>query len=62
MTAPKDKLLRMRERIPDEPSLEDIQYHIYVREKIESGLEDIKEGHLISQEEVEHRMSKWLGC
>lgn len=62
MTAPKDKLLGMRKRIPDEPSFEDIQYHIYVREKIESGLEDIKEGHLISQEEVEHRMSKCLGC
>jgi hypothetical protein len=62
MTAPKDKLLGMQERIPDESSFEDIQYHIYVREKIESGLEDIKEKRLISQEEVERRMSKWLGC
>jgi predicted transcriptional regulator len=42
-------------------SFEDIQYHIYVREKIERGLKDIEEGRLLSQEEVEQRMSKWLG-
>ena len=51
----------MLEQLPDDASFEDIQYHIYVREKIERGLEDIQEGRLLSQEDVEERMSKWLG-
>jgi len=36
-------------------------YHIYVREKIERGLKDIEEGRILDQEEIERRMSKWLG-
>jgi len=36
-------------------------YHIYVREKIERGLKDIEEGRILDQEEIEQRMSKWLG-
>jgi len=51
----------MLDQLPDDASFEDIQYHIYVREKIERGLKDIKEGRVLSQEEVEQRMSKWLG-
>jgi len=51
----------MLERLADDSSFEDIQYHIYVREKIEKGLKDVKEGRLISQEEAEKRMSRWLG-
>ena len=61
MSTAKEEVRKMLDRIPDDSSFEDIQYHIYVREKIERGLKDIKEGHLLSQEEVERRMSKWLG-
>lgn len=50
----------MLDKIPDNASLEDIHY-IYVREKIERGLKDIKKGRLLSQEEGEKRISKWLG-
>ena len=56
----KSQVQKLLEKIPDDASLEDIQYHIYVREKIERGLKDIKEGRLLSQKEVEKRMSKWL--
>ena len=35
--------------------------YIYVREKIERGLKDIEEGRILDQEEIERRMSKWLG-
>jgi len=61
MKTAKEEVRRMLEQIPDDASFEDIQYHIYVREKIERGLKDIEEGRLLSQEEVEQRMSKWLG-
>lgn len=60
MTTAKEEVRRILDRIPDDASFEDIQYHIYVREKIERGLKDIEEDKVLSQEEVEHRMSKWL--
>ena len=61
MRTAKDEVRKILDRIPDEASFEDIQYHIYVREKIERGLQDVEKGKVISQEEVERRMSKWLG-
>jgi predicted transcriptional regulator len=61
MSTAKEEVRKMLDRLPDDSSLEDIQYHIYVQEKIERGLEDIKTGHLLTQEGVERRMSKWLG-
>jgi len=44
MATAKEEVLRMLHRLPDESSYEDIQYHIYVREKIERGLRDVEEG------------------
>lgn len=61
MKTAKEEVRRMLDQIPDDATFEDIQYHIYVREKIERGLRDVQEGRLLSQEEVEQRMSKWLG-
>lgn len=60
MPPAKEEVRRLLELIPDDASLEDIQYHIYVRQKIERGLEDIEAGRTISEEEFEARMSKWL--
>jgi len=59
MESAKEEVRRILEQIPDGASFEDIQYHIYVREKIERGLEDVKQGRAIDQEEVERRMRKW---
>jgi len=61
MGTAKEEVRKMLEKLPDDISYEDIQYHIYVREKIERGLKEIEEGRVLSQEEVEQRMTKWLG-
>lgn len=50
----------MLEKLPDNCSIEDIQYHLYVLEKVRSGLEDARENGSISQEDAESRLSKWL--
>jgi hypothetical protein len=39
---------------------EDIQYRLYVLEKVRSGLEDARKNGTISQEEAESRLSQWL--
>lgn len=60
MKSAKKAVQDLLKNLPANASYEDIQYHIYVREKIERGLKDAKEGNVISQEEVEKRMQKWL--
>lgn len=50
----------MLEQLPDDASLEDIQYHIFVFQKVQKGVLDVEEGRVLSQEEVEARMAKWL--
>jgi hypothetical protein len=59
MTA-KQEVRSLLEKLPDNCSIEDIQYHLYVLEKVRSGLEDARENGTISQEEVESRLSQWL--
>jgi predicted transcriptional regulator len=61
MISAKEEVKKLLEQLPNDVSFEDIQYHIYVREKIEKGLQDIQEGRVLSHEEVEKRMSRWLG-
>jgi predicted transcriptional regulator len=60
MGSAKEVVRKLLKEIPDESTLEDIQYHIYVLEKVEKGLSDAKEGKVLSQAEVKKRMSKWL--
>jgi predicted transcriptional regulator len=60
MIPAKDEVRRLLELLPDDTSLEDIQYHIYVRQKITRGLEEVEAGRTLSEEEFEARMSKWL--
>lgn len=59
MGTAKEEVRRILDILPEDASLEDIQYHIYVCEKIERGLRDVQEGRVLSQEEVERRMQKW---
>ncbi len=51
--------LRLR-KLPKNCSLEDIQYHLYVLDKVRRGLEDARGQSTLTQEEVEKRLSKWL--
>ncbi|HET9365241.1 MAG TPA: hypothetical protein VFP71_09570 [Candidatus Angelobacter sp.] len=59
MTA-KQEVQSLLKKLPDNCSLEDIQYHLYVLEKVRGGLEDARENGAISQQEAESRLSKWL--
>lgn len=59
MTA-KQEVEFLLQKLPDNCSLEDIQYHLYVLEKVRSGLEDARTNGTISQDEAESRLSRWL--
>jgi hypothetical protein len=50
----------MIDHLPEDASIEDIQYHLYVLEKIRRGQSDIRDGRSLSGEEAKDRLSKWL--
>lgn len=60
MAKPKVEAMKLIAQLPDNASFEDIQYHLYVRDKVERGLHDLRSKRIISQREVERRMGRWL--
>jgi hypothetical protein len=50
----------VRDGLPDDASLEDIQYPLYVLQRVLRGQEDAAGGRVISQDEVEDRMARRL--
>lgn len=48
------------DELPDDASMDDIMYALYVRAKIEQGDREIREGKGIPHEEAMKRLDKWL--
>jgi predicted transcriptional regulator len=57
MHTAKQEVSNLLNRLPEDCSLEDIQYHLYILQKIERGLKDAEEGRVYTQEEVEKMMA-----
>jgi len=60
MSTAKQDVAQLLGKLPDDCSVEDIQYHLYVMEKVRSGLSDEIQNGGVSEDEAEHRLKKWL--
>ena len=47
------------DKLPDDCTFEDVQYHLYVAEKIQRGIDRANNEGTLSQDEVERKFSKW---
>ena len=57
----KQSVQAILDRLPDDCSLDDVQYHWYIRQSIERGRADAKAGRTISHQEVDRELrKKWL--
>ena len=56
----KEAVGKLLEVLPEDVTLEDIQYHLYVLQAIQAGQEDLDRGAVIPNEEVMRRLAKWL--
>ena len=56
----KSKVKILLNKLPDDSTFEDIQYHLYVLEKIEKGAAAADEQGVIPQGEAHKRLGKWL--
>lgn len=60
MSTAKEEVQAFLNKLPDDCSLEDIQYHLYVIKKVNNGLEAADSQGTISQQEVVQRLARWL--
>ncbi|MFH7025210.1 MAG: hypothetical protein ACHBN1_07360 [Heteroscytonema crispum UTEX LB 1556] len=60
MSTTKEKVKSLLNKLPDDCSIEDVQYHLYVILKSCQKLEVADTQGIIAQEEAEQRLSKWL--
>ena len=60
MNSPKAEVASMLKALPEDASLEDNQYHLYVLEKVKRGLGRAETESAISREDAKARLGKWL--
>jgi len=60
MIVVKQEVQKMIQNLPDNCTYEDIQYHLYVVEKIKNGISRAKNGETLSHKDAKKRVAKWL--
>lgn len=60
MAAVKQEAQEMIKNLPDNCTYEDIQYHLYVVEKIKNGVRRAEKNEVLSHKDAKTRMAKWL--
>ncbi len=56
----KEEVEQLLAQLPDDATLEDIQYHVYVLEKIRRGRADVAAGRGYTRDQARERLSRWL--
>lgn len=57
----KEKVREVLDRLPDDCSMDDVLYHLYVVQQIEHGSADVEAGRTIPHEEVvEDLRRRWV--
>lgn len=59
MNTAKHEIQSLLQKLPDDCTFEDFQYHLYVIEKLHKGLERAESEGTVAQDEVEKRLSQW---
>ena len=57
----KQQVINIIQTLPDDITVEDVMAELYFKLQVDTGLKKLDEGKGIPHEEVEKRMSKWLG-
>ena len=56
----KQEVAQLLTQLPDDATLEDIQYHLYMLEKIQRGRADMAAGRSYTSEQARERLTRWL--
>ena len=60
----KEEIIDLIKHLPEDATIDDIMYHLYVRKKIIKSLEELEQGkgipHEIVMENAKKRLEQWL--
>jgi len=56
----KDEVISLIKKLPDNTTLEEIMYHLYVKQQIMEGLQDIEQGKVYSLNEIKEISKQWI--
>jgi predicted transcriptional regulator len=56
----KDEVISLIKKLPEDTTLEEIMYHLYVRQQIMEGLQDIEQGKVYSLKEIKEMSKQWI--
>ncbi|TFG00557.1 MAG: hypothetical protein EU529_11310 [Promethearchaeota archaeon] len=60
----KEEIIDLIRKLPEDATIDDIMYHLYVKKKILAGLKDIEQGKVVPHEKVmenaKARLEQWL--
>jgi len=60
MSKVKRAVLDLVKTLPDSCTLEDVQYQLYVRQKVERSMQAAVAGRVHTHDQVKKRLAKWL--
>ncbi len=56
----KDAVIEMIKQLPNEATVSDIMAELYVRQKVDCGLEQLDAGEGVDNDDAKKRLAKWL--
>ncbi len=60
----KEEIIDLIKKLPEDATIDDIMYHLYVKKKILTGIKDIEQCNVIPHEQimetVKKRLEQWL--
>ena len=56
----KQKVLEVITKMPDDSTLEDIGYELYVIESVQKGLDELDQGEYLTHEQAKAQLQKWV--
>ncbi|MBP9664819.1 MAG: hypothetical protein KBD94_09365 [Pyrinomonadaceae bacterium] len=60
MNTLREQVTSLLDRLPADATIEDLQYQLYVIDKIEKGVESAEREGTLTQEQAEKKFEKWL--
>ena len=59
MQTVKERVKAVVKKLPNDCSMDEVIYELYVADRIERGLEAMKQGRTISQNQLKREIKKW---
>ncbi|MCX6271685.1 MAG: hypothetical protein NTU44_10785 [Bacteroidetes bacterium] len=56
----KEKIIAGIQKLPDNATIDEVLDHIFLLEKIENGIDQADKGQVITEEEMDGKIKKWL--